>query len=115
MATKVLTTAGKRKPPNAGIGRKKGVPNKNTAQLRDMILQALNDQPGGGVAYLKIQAVENPGPFMTLLGKVLPTQTQLSGPDGGPIPVAPLDPKELTDDQLASIAAGRRGGTAPKA
>ena len=54
-------------------GRKKGTPNKINAQLKDMILEALNDQPGGGVAYLKLQAVENPGPFMTLLGKVLPT------------------------------------------
>ena len=48
-------------------------PNKENKALREMILQALDDQPGGGVAYLKMQAVENPGPFMTLLGRVLPT------------------------------------------
>lgn len=66
-----------------GPGRKAGVPNKNTQQLRDMILAALNEQPGGGVEYLKIQAVENPGPFMSLLGKVLPTQ--LTGESGSPI------------------------------
>ena len=54
-------------------GRRKGTPNKINAELKDMILTALNDQPGGGVGYLKLQAVENPGPFMTLLGKVLPT------------------------------------------
>lgn len=57
------------KKPNQG---KRG-PNKENKALRDMILQALTDQPGGGVEYLKVQAVENPGPFMTLLGKVLPT------------------------------------------
>ena len=56
-----------------GPGRKKGVPNKNSAALRDMILGALHEQEGGGVEYLKRQAQENPGPFMTLLGKVLPT------------------------------------------
>lgn len=96
-------------------GRAKGTPNKETKALREMILQALDDQPGGGVEYLKMQAQENPGAFMTLLGKVLPSQTQLSGPNGGPIPVSSLDPKELTDDQLAAIAASRSGGTAPKA
>ena len=36
-----------------------------------MILGALDD--AGGQAYLKKQAEENPGPFLTLIGKVLPT------------------------------------------
>lgn len=57
------------KKPNQG---KRG-PNKENRALREMILTALTEQPGGGVEYLKIQAVENPGPFMSLLGKVLPT------------------------------------------
>ncbi len=57
------------KKPNQG---KRG-PDKNNRALRELILQALNDQPGGGVEYLKRQAVESPGPFLTLLGKVLPT------------------------------------------
>lgn len=35
---------------------------------------------GGLVGYLRIQAAENPGPFMSLLGKVLPTQ--LAGANG---------------------------------
>lgn len=64
-------------------GRPKGCLNKTNQALRDMILQALNDQPGGGVEYLKIQAVEHPGAFLTLLGKVLPLQ--VSGEGGGPI------------------------------
>lgn len=51
-------------------------PAKATKALKEMILAALDDQPGGGVEYLKRQAVENPGPFMTLLGKVLPTTLQ---------------------------------------
>lgn len=57
---------------NRGMGRKKGVPNKFTAEVKDMILQALDK--AGGVEYLARQAEENPGPFMTLVGKVLPMQ-----------------------------------------
>lgn len=64
------------KKPNQG---KRG-PDKNKRHLREMILQALNEQEGGGVAYLKIQAVQNPVAFMSLLGKVLPMQVE--GPDG---------------------------------
>lgn len=35
--TKVLPSAGKRKPPNAGKGRRKGVPNHATADVRQAI------------------------------------------------------------------------------
>lgn len=51
-------------------GRPKGTPNKVTMELKDMILGALND--AGGQAYLARQAEENPGPFIALVGKVLP-------------------------------------------
>lgn len=68
---------------NAGKGRPKGAQNKENKALREMILAALDEQPGGGIEYLKIQAVENPGPFMTLLGKVLPTT--LAGDQNAPL------------------------------
>lgn len=57
---------------NAGKGRPKGAPNKTTKQLKDMILQALDN--AGGVDYLVTQAEENPTSFLTLVGKVLPLQ-----------------------------------------
>lgn len=57
-------------------GRKKGVPNVRTALLKDSILEAaeLAGDSGGIVAYLQAQATDNPAAFMTLLGRVLPTQ-----------------------------------------
>src|SRR5215472_9732024 len=55
-----------------GAGRKKGVPNKMTTDVRAMVLGALEEV--GGMKYLARQALENPSAFMTLVGKVLPTQ-----------------------------------------
>lgn len=57
-------------------GRKKGTPNKNTALLKDAILEAatLAGDKDGLTGYLQAQAKANPGPFMALLGKVLPLQ-----------------------------------------
>lgn len=67
-------------------GRAKGTPNKTTALLKDAILKAATDAGDGDMAaYLKQQAIENPGPFMALLGKVLPMQ--VTGADGGPVGV----------------------------
>jgi hypothetical protein len=66
------------KPPNAGKGRPKGIPNKVTGALKDMILTALDEK--GGVVYLMEQADKNPQAFLTLVGKVLPMT--VAGPDG---------------------------------
>lgn len=53
-------------------GRQKGTPNKLTGTVKDMVLTALSEV--GGVEYLKQQAQANPTAFMTLVGKVMPTQ-----------------------------------------
>lgn len=75
-----------RKPgsPKTG-GRKKGTPNKTTALLKDAIIQAATEagDKEGLVGYLRQQARLNPGPFMTLLGKVLPMQ--VTGEGGAPL------------------------------
>ena len=72
--SKVLKTAesGKKRPPNAGKGRQKGVLNKNTANIKAMIEGALN--ASGGQAYFEQQAAENPVAFMALVGKILPKE-----------------------------------------
>jgi hypothetical protein len=65
---------------NAGKGRPKGSPNKATKELKEMILQALDDS--GGVDYLKRQAHEKPVAFLALVGKVLP-MTVIGPGEGG--------------------------------
>jgi hypothetical protein len=66
-------------------GRKKGTPNKTTGLLKDAILVAAERAGGkdGLIGYLQAQATENAGPFMALLGKVLPTQ--ISGDPDNPV------------------------------
>lgn len=64
-----------------GGGSRKGKPNKFTADVKAMIVDALN--MAGGVNYLRVQAHDNPAAFLSLVGKVLPLQ--VSGTDGGPI------------------------------
>lgn len=60
---------------NRGMGRPKGAPNKITADIRRAILEATEAAggEGGTVGYLTLQATENPGAFMGLLGKILPS------------------------------------------
>jgi hypothetical protein len=62
-------------------GRPKGSPNKTTALLKDAVLLAAEragkteeGDKEGLVKYLQTQAIANPGPFLSLLGKVLPLQ-----------------------------------------
>lgn len=80
---------GNKVPKNIGAkaspGRPKGSPNKTTALLKDAILLAA-EQAGEGqglIGYLKVQAKEEPVAFLSLLGKVLPTQ--VTGDGGGPL------------------------------
>lgn len=69
---------------NRGKGRPKGSQNKTTTMIKDAIIQAAtNAGDGDMVAYLTQQARLNPGPFMSLLGKVLPTQ--IAGDEDSPL------------------------------
>lgn len=65
-----------------GAGRKSGVPNKITADLKAAIMQAFENV--GGSDYLTTLAGSHPQVYCALLGKVLPTA--LAGADGeGPV------------------------------
>jgi hypothetical protein len=63
----------------SGQGRKKGVPNKITSDIKQMIVGALMAE--GGEQYMREQSRENPAAFMALVGKVLPMQ--ITGEGGG--------------------------------
>jgi hypothetical protein len=92
LAVKETNKIGKGAP---GPGRPKGLPNKTTALLKDAILKAATDAGNGDMAaYLAQQARDNPGPFLSLLGKVLPMQ--VTGLDDGPIQITRI---ELTTPQ----------------
>lgn len=102
---KVLAVAVKRRPPAAGKGRAKGVPNKTTRALKEAILLAAErvGRDGNGqrgiTGYLEMLAQREPASFASLLGKVLPLQ--VTGPGDGPLQFAriegvivdPADPK----------------------
>lgn len=69
-----------RKQPSGGS--RKGIPNKNTAAIKDMVLNALEGV--GGESYLmeRAQDPKTAGAFLTLVGKVLPLQVHGAGPNG---------------------------------
>lgn len=85
-AEKLTAKIGQGKP---GPGRPKGVPNKSTGLLKDAILKAAaaadptaTDASQRSLeGYLQWAAKEVPGPFLGLLGKVLPMT--LAGEGGG--------------------------------
>jgi len=66
-----------------GGGSRKGVPNKVTKELKEMILGALDK--AGGEDYLIQQAQENPNAFLTLLGKVIPKDLNIGGQENNPV------------------------------
>lgn len=86
-SNKQLETAGRKLPPAAGRGRKKGELNKNTKAVKDMITAALDK--AGGIDYLVKQASENPKAFLSLVGRVIPVQ--VTGEGGGALTVVVRD------------------------
>lgn len=75
MSSKIEPITGRKLPPNAGKGRKAGVPNRLTSSVKQMILGALDDL--GGQAWLTEQAKADPRAFMSLLGRILPSEIQM--------------------------------------
>jgi hypothetical protein len=81
-------------------GRQAGTPNKIGADVRAMVLAAL--ERAGGEDYLLEQATANPRAFLTLLGRIIPTQ--VTGKDDAPlIPESASDLDRVTGAFLAVI------------
>src|SRR3954465_12928043 len=91
-----------KKPPRSP-GRPKGIPNKTTALLKDAILKAAEKAGGkeGLIGYPEKQPQDNPGPFLSLLGKVLPMQ--VTGADGGPIQTQEVSPLDEINRRIAGL------------
>lgn len=98
MTDKLTKNVGKRKPPPKG-GSRKGIPNKITADIKAMILEALGN--AGGAAYLEQRANDprTAAAFLGLVGKVLPLT--LAG-DGTNAPVFVI--RQVTTEQERAAA-----------
>ena len=88
--------APKGQPKPESSGRKKGVVNKTTADIKTMINNALHK--AGGEDYLLRQADENPVAFMGLIGKIIPKQVDVDANLTGELNIASItrriiDPK----------------------
>lgn len=79
MATgKVPNRVGKKE--NLTGGSRKGIPNKTTGVIKDMILTALSDAGGSDYLLERANDPKTASAFLGLVGKVLPMQ--VTGADG---------------------------------
>jgi hypothetical protein len=85
-------------------GRKKGVPNKITASVREAITHAFNTV--GGETYLVRVARKHPAVFCAVLAKLIPLQ--VTGAHGGPIETTDVSARERIMGKLAEMAARTR-------
>jgi hypothetical protein len=81
-------------------GRQAGTPNRITADVRAMILAALDRV--GGEDYLVQQAHDNPKSFLSLLGRIIPTQ--VTGKNDAPL-FPELSIQELEQKIIAKLMA----------
>lgn len=72
-----------RKPPNAGKGRAKGVPNKLTKAAKEAFGLAFDGI--GGVPALITWGKANRTEFYKLYARLIPTEAHVSNPDGSPL------------------------------
>ena len=99
-------------PPAAGMGRKKGVPNKITKSVRESFQAAFEELQRHKGVNLSDWGVRNPTEFYNLASKLIPIATEVSGKDGGPIQFSETEAAA----KLASIleAAKARKNSEPK-
>lgn len=67
----------KRRPPRAGMGRPKGIPNKSTKAVKEALVEAF-EKRGGVPALIKWSNAE-PTEFYKLWAKLLPNEVKATG------------------------------------
>lgn len=106
--TKVLETGevvrrGTRKPPNAGKGRKKGIPNRTTMDVRLAIAQIAQNNVQNVQRWLERTARKQPGRaldlYLSLCEYHIPklARTEVTGAEGGPVKIEWPLPKTSLD------------------
>lgn len=78
-----MAKKGEPRPP--GAGRKRGTPNRVTTGAK-LAMLAVYDGLGGDRAF-ELWAEKNPSEFYKLFARLIPTEHQVSGHEGGPIRV----------------------------
>ena len=70
----------------AGAGRRPGSPNKHTRNVREALVRALEaTAEDGGEEFFAGLRDSDPKTFASLVGKLIPNQTHISGDEGGPV------------------------------
>jgi hypothetical protein len=86
-----------RKPPAAGKGRKKGVPNRVTADVREVIAMCSHELAPDLIKWIRRTAKRNPAKaaelFLRAIEYHIPkvSKLELSGPGGGPLSTVSID------------------------
>lgn len=86
MDTKIQPITGRPKPPNAGKGRRKGVPNKMTQSAKEAFQQAFDSL--GGAKNLATWARDNETEFYKIYSRLIPVEQRLADPNGEPLQIA---------------------------
>ncbi|MES2394334.1 MAG: hypothetical protein V4555_22065 [Acidobacteriota bacterium] len=96
-----------KKPPNAGVGRKKGVPNKATGDVRMLIAKFAEKNVGKIDGWLARVAKKNPAKAIDLYCKLIEyhipklSRQEIVKPDAGPSRI--LDSSQLTAEQREQL------------
>ena len=99
MVSKVVESSEKRRPPNAGKGRKPGTVNKTTAAVKEALMTAFDDI--GGVDALAVWAKENQDKFYPIWAKLLPQEIK------GELEINNVTPEERNQRVAAILEAAR--------
>lgn len=93
MSNKMLPTVAKKKPPAAGMGRKKGVPNNTTRDVRAAIAAIAEKKAGEVEQWLSLVAADDPAKALDLYLRMIEyhipklARSEVTGEGGGPLKV----------------------------